>query len=225
MEHSIIGLLFDAPLQSWDVGSRHSRRGTLPAPTRSGIIGIIAAAMRIDKNDLEEPLLLSRFQALRMEAFSLSPHKILSDYHIAQECGQADGGVKKHAVITHRSYLMEARFLICLSCPDSTLLKEIEEALMNPAWGGWLGRKSCVPASPIYLGRFSSLLAVKEHVSRWMPEVDWNSCGLLRELNIDEVKFANLSENMMSIDDVPLSFAKREFSSRKVALTFFRGEK
>lgn len=224
MEQSIIGLFFDAPLQSWDVGSRHSKRGTLPAPTRSGVLGIIAAAMGFDKNSIDESYHLNRLSILSMEIFILSPHKVLSDYHIAQDCRQADGGIKKHAVITNRSYLLEARFLICLSSSDAALVNEIDAALKNPIWGGWLGRKSCIPASPLYLGRFTSELDVKNHICKRYPDINWNSCGKLRELIVGESSSPSLSENVMSIDDVPISFGKREFGSRKVAMTFFNGK-
>lgn len=224
MEQSIIGLFFDAPLQSWDVGSRHSKRGTLPAPTRSGVLGIIAAAMGIDKNSIDEPYHLNRLSVLSMETFLLRPHRELSDYHIAQDCRQADGGIKKHAVITNRSYLMEARFLICISCSEMELIKEIDSALKNPVWGGWLGRKSCIPASPLYLGSFKSELEVKNHISKRCPDLNWTACGKLREVKIGESDSPSLSESVLSIDDVPISFGKREFGSRKVAMTFFNGE-
>ena len=221
MEQSIIGLFFDAPLQSWDVGSRHSDRGTLPAPTRSGVLGIIAAAMGLDKNDPNELFHLQRLQVLEMEIFLMKPHRVLRDYHIAQDCRQADGKIKKNSVVTHRSYLEEAQFLICLSCDDEALLHSLDESLKNPVWGGWLGRKSCIPASPLYLGMFSSNNDVKNHITKFRPGIIWNSCGLLRELKMGKNESPSFSECLMSIDDVPISFGKREFGSRKVAMTYF----
>lgn len=40
-----------APLQSWGIGSRFDRRDTQLHPTKSGYIGMIAAALGLDRTD------------------------------------------------------------------------------------------------------------------------------------------------------------------------------
>ena len=40
-----------APLQSWGCGSKFNIRNTEREPTKSGVIGMIAAAMGIQRND------------------------------------------------------------------------------------------------------------------------------------------------------------------------------
>ena len=43
--NACLSLLLDAPIQSWGHSSRFERRATALHPTRSGILGIVAAAM------------------------------------------------------------------------------------------------------------------------------------------------------------------------------------
>ena len=47
--NAYLALLLDAPLQSWGFASRFQRRTTGLHPTKSGVIGLICAAMGIGK--------------------------------------------------------------------------------------------------------------------------------------------------------------------------------
>ncbi|MBT8339578.1 MAG: type I-E CRISPR-associated protein Cas5/CasD, partial [Desulfatitalea sp.] len=84
-QEEILALYLDAPLQSWGYQSRFDRRTTYSRPTRSGIIGMIAAAMGIARGDTVR---LARFGALVMTTLTLgtqSDHRIpgtrLMDFH------------------------------------------------------------------------------------------------------------------------------------------------
>jgi CRISPR system Cascade subunit CasD len=52
---------------------------------------------------------------------------------------------------SERYYLADASFLAALQGP-AALITELAEALQNPIWPCFLGRKSCVPAHPIFVG-------------------------------------------------------------------------
>jgi CRISPR system Cascade subunit CasD len=39
---------------------------------------------------------------------------------------------------------------------DKNHLETIATALQNPVWGVWLGRKNCIPTSPVYVGTYES---------------------------------------------------------------------
>jgi CRISPR system Cascade subunit CasD len=45
MSTAHLPLWFDAPLQSWGFGSRFSYRNTALFPTKSGVLGLVCAAM------------------------------------------------------------------------------------------------------------------------------------------------------------------------------------
>ena len=49
-----LALLLDGPMQSWGHASRFERRTTALHPTRSGVLGLIAAALGIDKHAPDE---------------------------------------------------------------------------------------------------------------------------------------------------------------------------
>src|SRR5208283_3094992 len=61
-----LALLLDAPLQSWGFSSKFQRRTTGLHPTKSGIIGLISAAMGLAKGSDEEREKLPKLRALKM---------------------------------------------------------------------------------------------------------------------------------------------------------------
>jgi len=153
-----LGLLLDGPMQSWGHASRFERRTTALHPTRSGVLGLIAAALGIDKHAPDEPAQLQRFEALHMTTVKLDRFdrrgdklliRRLEDYHTVTGIRRASGKEDEDSTVqTYRHYLLDARFGVLLEGP-MPLLEEIAAALRNPTWGVWLGRKCCLPASPV----------------------------------------------------------------------------
>ncbi len=182
-----LGLLLDGPLQSWGCASRFERRTTVLHPTRSGIMGLIAAAMGIDKNSPNEVAQLDSFTPIGVTTIQLPrrnhrglelPIRRLEDYHTVAFTREA--GVSPSRAVrliqkarcpinaedrsseiktTKRHYLLDARFVVMLEGPVD-MLETIASALRDPRWGLWLGRKSCVPASPV----LASTVGEKTHI-------------------------------------------------------------
>ncbi len=156
--NACLALLLDGPMQSWGHASRFERRTTALHPTRSGVIGVIAAAMGIDKHVMDEAEQLARFKPLLVTTLTLPSRdrwakdllmQRLEDYHTVTGIRRASCKVDDDATVqTYRHYLLDARFGVLLEGP-SPLLEEIAAALRNPKWGVWLGRKCCLPASPL----------------------------------------------------------------------------
>lgn len=165
--HQAIAFLLDGPLQAWGSSSRFNRRETEAFPTKSALIGLIAAAAGIDKYAADEAEKLAPFSALRLTVYRL-PQKSrqlvgrLSDFHTvgggydAKASAfdkmsiprKASGGASANAVITHRSYLTEARFIAAFH-GASDVIASVARHLKNPVWGVWFGRKNCLPAMPL----------------------------------------------------------------------------
>ena len=194
---SSLALYLDGPLQGWGYLADHAYRNTLSHPTRSAVTGILAAAMGIDR---AEPI--DRLNLLRMTILGLTPSRQIRDYHTAQTRNKS-GVVIGHAEVTQRDYLVDARFLVLLE-GEGGLLDEIERALRNPRWFGTLGRRSCVPASPIYLGRFDSESAALAMLERRIGNVSVT-------LRVDEV-----SEGGLLLRDLPMGFGSRSFGQRMI---------
>jgi CRISPR system Cascade subunit CasD len=156
-----LALLLDGPMQSWGHASRFERRTTALHPTRSAVMGLIAAALGIDKQGADEAAQLARFSALRLTVVTLPrrsrregdlPMQRLEDYHTVTGIRRASGKVAEDATVqTYRHYLLDARFGVLVD-GAAGLLNEVAAALRNPKWGVWLGRKCCLPASPVLIG-------------------------------------------------------------------------
>lgn len=179
-----LALLLDGPMQSWGFASRFTRRTTALHPTKSGICGLLAAALGYDKRSADEPAQVARLAALTCTTVTLPkkrrtgdlPILRLSDYHtIGGGYDKSDDWMKKpraasgavlETVLSERHYLLDARFGVLLE-GDADFLAQIATALENPRWGLWLGRKCCIPASPLCAGVFStSADALKALLSR-----------------------------------------------------------
>jgi len=229
-----LAFYLDGPMQSWGASSRFQHRKTESFPTKSGAIGLIAAALGIDKNALDEadrlaPLAALEFSAYQVQANSQAREVIrLVDFHTVGG-GYPDtpegkmhvpptaaktkkGELKwkepdKRTVPTHRTYLTDARFIAVL-VGEASLLQSCAVALEDPKWGVWLGRKACLPASPL-----SPLLAdnPKQAVERLLEKLDPE-----KSLTADLGQIQADGDGAWFQPDQPISFGKREFTSRPV---------
>ncbi|MBN2054915.1 type I-E CRISPR-associated protein Cas5/CasD [bacterium] len=132
------------PMQSWGYRSRFDYRNTALEPTRSGVIGLLCAAMGISRGED-----VRRFDSLRMGVRVDKEGRPECDYHTALEVITADG-IGKGTVISRRDYLADAVFTVGLETGDTDLLYTVEKALNDPVWFLFLGRKSfCLTAPPL----------------------------------------------------------------------------
>lgn len=137
-------LLFrlEGPMQSWGYRSRFDYRDTALEPTRSGVIGLICAAMGIARGEN-----ISQFDAIRMGVRVDKDGRPERDYHTALDVMKADGK-GTNTVESYRDYLADASFTVGLQSDSKDLLDEIAKALCNPAWTLFLGRKAFPLAVP-----------------------------------------------------------------------------
>jgi CRISPR system Cascade subunit CasD len=204
---SSLALFLDGPLQGWGYMADHVWRNTLPHPTRSGVTGLLAAALGIDRNDLDEPIKVARLNTLRMMIVGLTLGRQIRDYHTAQT-RNVRGEVVGNAEVTHRDYLIDSRFLVLLEGEEDSL-NAIETALKSPVWFCTLGRRSCVPSSPILLGRFDSEQAAILELERRI------GISIRITLRVEETD----RQGSMLIRDLPLGFGERRFGQRMILVS------
>ncbi|MDD5089520.1 MAG: type I-E CRISPR-associated protein Cas5/CasD, partial [Candidatus Wallbacteria bacterium] len=156
-------LYLDSPFQSWGYSSKFDRRSTYGFPTKSGIIGLISAAMGTPKNNREK---LEKLCRLKMNAYVLKSGILSVDYHTVGAGYDSDPDKKlkmvpkanqntPDPVQTWKEYLADAKYGVILY-GEFELLSQCAQKLNDPIWGIWLGRKCCIPASPVFQGLFDS---------------------------------------------------------------------
>lgn len=174
MGSPLLLLRLEGPLQSWGVRSRWDVRDTGDEPSKSGVIGLLGAALGLPNGD---PRLVTLDQELRMGVRIDQPGLRLTDFQtITGALLQADGRVKGKAenpstIVSPRSYLQDAAFLVVLAGPEQ-LLQELAGALQRPRWPVFLGRKSCPPTRPVFEALTETYESLEQALDRhpWVSE-------------------------------------------------------
>ncbi|MDA8105805.1 MAG: type I-E CRISPR-associated protein Cas5/CasD [Nitrospiraceae bacterium] len=151
MSANTLFLRLEGPLQAWgDQQSKFVVRRTTEAPTKSGVIGMLCAALGVSRAEASEDW-LPKLGMLNMGVRIDSPGVRWWDYHTVgagMQMRTAEGGPKAGAMLTRREYLCDASFLVALQ-GEPGLIAEIEAAIKAPKWPLYLGRKSCPPSRPL----------------------------------------------------------------------------
>jgi len=222
-----LALLIDAPLQSWGCSSRFQRRTTGLHPTKSGVVGMVCAAMGLAKGSAAERETLPKLASLRMSCLTLpkrmggrwqgSPEELrmgrLEDYNTVLGTRRADGAISNNAVETRRQYLLDARFGVILG-GDRAILDRVAGAMQDPVWGVWFGRKCCIPADVVVRGVFGSV----EEARRILIGDEPAGCFTC----VDEVD--RFEDGTDTLNDQPVSFGDatssgldaRRFAPRRI---------
>lgn len=140
-----LALCLDAPMQSWGLRSRFNRRDTAQEPTKSGVVGLLAAALGIGRDDDEK---IRSLAGLRMGVRVDREGLVERDYHTASNVPTTEG-TGHRTVVSQRYYLADALFLTAVESDNHDLLTQLHAALLRPQWPIFFGRKAFVPARPL----------------------------------------------------------------------------
>lgn len=201
------------PMQSWGESSRFARRATEQAPTKSGVIGLLAAARGLRRTDPLEDLLSLTF-GVRVD----QPGRVERDFHTART---ADG--TGAFPLTERFYLTDAGFVAAVE-GDDDLIEGLDEALRHPVFPLYLGRRSCPPAGPVTLGLREASLWDALRTEPWQASGWWKrrqAPQVVLDLLVDAsaVPTGVVPERESEHHDDPVSFDPmlREYGWRTVA--------
>lgn len=214
---AVLALRLEGPMQSWEYDSQFNRRATGLFPTKSALAGLCCAAMGLPRGSIEEKDVLKKFAETKLLCLSV-PRKLkdreitvkrMQDYHTVMGTRSAEGKIKSDAILTYRQYLNDAGF-ITLFEGEKQFLEEVGGYLHNPTWGVWLGRKACIPSSPIFAG----IYPVKEEaVKELLDGKPLNAFTRIEEVN-------SFGSGIDSYMDQPVSFElyARKFMPRRVMM-------
>ena len=201
-----------APLQSWGTQSHFGHRDTGREPSKSGIIGLLCAALGRPRHEPIDDL-----RALRMGLRIDRPGDIRRDYHSAGIDGyyKVSGAVeRKSVIVSDRYYLSDAIFLVGLQ-GEAALLEGLQAALQQPRWFLFFGRKAFLPAERVWLPDGLRDEELEEALSRypWLGPGEPTDERL--QLLIEDDAGGSILRN-----DQPLSFKPRRFIPRRLRSQF-----
>jgi CRISPR system Cascade subunit CasD len=227
-------LWLEAPLQSWGYDSKFGRRDTLPFPTKSGVLGLLCAALGAsgEQRDLLADMADMRQTVVSYarvkEARKMSREPLLRDFHMVgsaynatdpwetllipktAEGKAAVGGGQK---MTYRYYLQDVHFAVALEVPQCWEAAFIE-ALQRPVYDLFLGRKCCAPTEFIYHGVFDSDIVAFE-----------KAAAIASKKNlVEDFRVAPAQDDewdALTLTDVPLCFGQmKKYRDRRVKQIF-----
>lgn len=232
---STMALRLAGPLQSWGSASQFNRRETDSEPTKSAVIGLLAAADGRRREDPIEDLLNLRF-AVRVDQAGT----LLRDYHTVSDFrggdlrssevtakGEQKRNRGKATAVTERFYLQDAVFVVALE-GEHSLIEGLAEAIVSPGFPLALGRRSCVPTLPILLKNPSRASTWDHRPEDVLAELEWQAGLAARRRHEREASQPETISLSMTVDDplgigrrtdVPVSFAPRSrgFTTRSVS--------
>lgn len=152
---STLLLFLAGPMQSWGTQSRFTERDTGLEPSKSGVIGLVCAALgRPREASVDDLATLRMGVRVDQEGVMRRDYHTAGGWHLHRDKGygvaKADGS-KPGTVVSNRYYLADAQFLVGLEGDDESLLDRILAALAAPVWQLSLGRKAFVPSVPVHL--------------------------------------------------------------------------
>lgn len=199
-------LRLSGPLQSWGSDSLYDDRETDYFPTKSGVTGMLAAALGLQRGDSLEELNCLKF-GVRVDFQGT----YLNDYQITNM------GEKWKLNVSHRGYLSDALFLAGVCTHDLQVLEKLEAALKHPKFVLYLGRKSCPPTQPVFLKIVEKELYQALLEEEWLIP-NWRKRELFGKNQTINLEIFVESDRGMLKKDVPLSFVscKREYGYRYV---------
>ena len=199
-------------MQSWGTTSRFDQRDTGKEPSKSGVTGLLAAALGIDRENWADLEPLTR---LSMGVRHDRPGIPKRDYQTAQQIISADHSKIHETAVTTRDYLADAVFLVGLEGADRSLMEQIQAALRDPVWPLALGRKSYVPSESIWIENGLQDAPFRDILARW-PWIATLRRGeelpqrLLVSFESDD------GSGALKMDQPLSSFAERRFGARFV---------
>lgn len=231
-------LWLEGPMQAWGHDSKFGVRDTLNFPTRSGVLGLLCCARGAGGPEVEW---LEQMNALPMEVRAyaradknsdpilreppLRDFQMVGSGYNAKDPWEAlliprkaDGGLAKNAAggvagakMTYRYYLQDSVFAVALQVPEDQA-DSLADALQNPAWDLYLGRKNCVPTELIYQGAFDSTDAAWQQADRLAESKQ-------RVLSYSVLDGESDDGEVITLNDVPVQFGpNKRYRDRRVTL-------
>lgn len=202
-------LKLKGPMQSWGTSSHFETRTTDYYPSKSAVIGIIAASFGYKRDNDEKIQKLNELNfAIRID----QPGVLAKDYHSAMSCrfSKVSDVKDNKKYVTNRYYMEDAIFVVAISHEDDQWIDSIYHALQNPYFTPFMGRRSCpLPADFIITvtnkDALDALKNLEWQAAKWYKRKHRNYCA-----DIYADKDLNLQGIATARNDRVVSFSQKE---------------
>lgn len=205
---TVLLLRLAGPMQAWGDASRFTTRQTRSEPTKSGVLGLLAAAQGRRRTDPIEDLAGLDF-GVRVDQRG----RIERDFQTAiqwQTTGRA-------MPLSYRYHLTDAVFVAAVGGGEE-LMSALDHAVRNPAFPLYLGRRACVPVGEVSMGVHDGGVEEVLRSAAWQAS-RWYRRQQGRRVSLDLVMDAPPGvEGDETARDVPLSYnpERRQYGWRDV---------
>lgn len=207
-------LKFSGPLQAWGTRSHFETRHTDFYPSKSAVIGLIAACLGHRRDEDEKIKQLNEIDfAVRVD----QQGNLMRDFHIAQK--YKTSGEFERSYVTNRYYLEDAIFVVAISHADDEFMTTIEKGLRNPYFQPFMGRRSCPVPADFVLGTGSENVVNTLHTLEWQAD-EWymkkhsGEAGFSLEIYMDSHLTKNNHYQLRQDRVVSFSQKERRFGFR-----------
>ena len=159
-----------APMASWGEAAVGEYRGSAPHPGQSALVGLLGAALGLDRADEAAHAALRDGYGFAVGVLGAQGDgRLLRDYHTAQVPPRSALKGRPHAtrrdelampkrelgtILSTRDYRQNVHYLIAVALREGATaphtLAALAQALRTPRFHLYLGRKTCAPAAPLW---------------------------------------------------------------------------
>jgi len=200
-----LAIKFHGVMQAWGGHTYEDLRHSELIPTRSAVLGMLAACLGIDRKDVSGMEALS--QSVRMAVRLDSKPQRMMDFHTVLDARKVDGKPNPNPVVSKREYLCDAQYSVMIHIAEGGVLSlnAIEEAVKKPVYTPFLGRRSCALSRPLFESIVSAL-DVKQAFALVEP---------VGGVIYSEEKL-HKDDALWRMRDEPIYVRKRQFATRNI---------
>src|SRR5699024_9000390 len=156
----------------WGTDSHFETRQTDRYPSKSGVIGMIAACLGYRRKEDQKIQKLNDLDfGVRIDQNGES----IQDYHTAKK--YKNNGLLDRTYVTRRYYLQDAVFVVAIGHEDKQFVKKIEEGLKNPYFQPFMGRRSL----PLPMDFF--IRSTDSGVVESLSQISWQAADWYKKIN------------------------------------------
>ncbi len=232
-------LLFQlyGPLASWGDIAVGEYRPSFAHPSKSAIVGLLAAALGIrrDEEGRQNSLAASCTFSVRVDAMGV----LLRDYHTTQ-VPSAKRGVTHYTrqselatdelntILSSRDYRCDAVYTLAITVADGApySLEELASALAKPVFTLYLGRKSCPLAMPLH-PQIINAATLRDALASVPPIAELTDIISKDDTNVfweGDIESGLSCQQVIIRRDEPRSRKRWQFSDRRENYGVFRKE-